>query len=63
VAILAVLALAGSLDPRRIAPRGLGALRTDTWSSVTFAIFAVLTFVIVRVLAPFAQALSPDMLG
>jgi len=25
--------------------------------------FAVLTFVIVRVLAPFAQALSPDMLG
>ena len=68
VPILAVLALAGSLGPRRIAPPGLGTLRTDTPTFVIFligfvAIFAVLTFLTVLFLAPFAQALSSHMLS
>jgi potassium-transporting ATPase potassium-binding subunit len=68
VPILAVLALAGSLGPRRIAPPGLGTLRTGTPTFVIFligfvAIFAVLTFVTVLFLAPFAQALSSHMLS
>jgi K+-transporting ATPase ATPase A chain len=68
VPILTVLALAGSLGPRRIAPAGLGTLRTDTPTFVIFligfvAIFAVLTFLSVLVLAPFAQALSSHLLG
>jgi K+-transporting ATPase ATPase A chain len=68
VPILAVLALAGSMGPRRIAPAGLGTLRTDTPTFVIFligfvAIFAVLTFLTALVLAPFAQALSSHMLG
>jgi potassium-transporting ATPase potassium-binding subunit len=68
VAILAALALAGSLGPRRIAPPGLGTLRTDTPTFVVFligfvAIFAVLTFLTALFLAPFAQALSSHLLG
>ena len=68
VPILAVLALAGSLGPRRVAPPGLGTLRTDTPTFVIYligfvAIVAVLTFLTVLVLAPFAQALSSHMLG
>jgi potassium-transporting ATPase potassium-binding subunit len=68
VPILAVLAIAGSLGPRRIAPPGLGTLRTDTPTFVIFligfiAVFAVLTFLSVLVLAPFAQALSSHLLG
>jgi K+-transporting ATPase ATPase A chain len=68
VPILAVLALAGSLGPRRIAPQGLGTLRTDTPTFVIFligfvAVFAVLTFLTVLFIAPFAQALSAHMLG
>jgi K+-transporting ATPase ATPase A chain len=68
VPILAVLALAGSLGPRRVAPPGLGTLRTDTPTFTVFlvafvAIFAVLTFLSVLVLAPFAQALSSRLLG
>lgn len=68
VPILAMLALAGSLGPRRVAPPGLGTLRTDT---PTFAIYligfvlivAVLTFLTALVLAPFAQALSSHLLA
>jgi K+-transporting ATPase ATPase A chain len=68
VPILAVLALAGSMGPRRIAPVSLGTLRTDTPTFVIFligfvAVFAVLTFLTVLVLAPFAQALSSHMLA
>jgi K+-transporting ATPase ATPase A chain len=68
VPILAVLALAGSLGPRRIAPAGLGTLRTDTPTFVVFligfvAVFAVLTFLTVLFLAPLAQALSSHMLS
>jgi K+-transporting ATPase ATPase A chain len=66
--ILAVLALAGSLGPRRIAPPGLGTLRTDTPTFVLFlvafvVVFAVLTFLTLLVLAPFAQALSSRLLA
>jgi len=68
VPILAVLALAGSLGPRRVAPPSLGTLRTDTPTFVIFligfvAVFAVLTFLTVLVLAPFGQALSSHLLG
>jgi K+-transporting ATPase ATPase A chain len=68
VPIVAVLALASSLGPRRVAPPGLGTLRTDTPTFVIFligfvAIFAVLTHLSALVLAPFAQALSPHLLG
>jgi K+-transporting ATPase ATPase A chain len=68
VPTLAALALAGSLGPRRIAQAGLGTLRTDTPTFVIFLIafvliFAVLTFLSVLVLGPFAQALSSHMLG
>ena len=66
VPILAMLALAGSLGPRRVAPPGLGTLRTDTPTFVIFLvgfvlIVAVLTFLTALVLAPFAQALSSHM--
>jgi K+-transporting ATPase ATPase A chain len=68
VPILAVLALAGSLGPRRIAPTGLGTLRTDTPTFVIFligfvAIFAVLTFLTVLMIAPFATALTSHLIG
>jgi potassium-transporting ATPase potassium-binding subunit len=68
VPILALLALAGSLGPRRVAPPGLGTLRTDTPTFVIYlvafvVIVAVLTFLTALVLAPFAQALSSRMLG
>jgi len=54
--------------PRRIAPFGLGTLRTDTPTFIIFLIgfvliFAVLTFLGVLVLAPFAQALRPHLTG
>jgi potassium-transporting ATPase potassium-binding subunit len=68
VPILALLALAGSLGPRRVAPPGLGTLRTDTPTFVIYlvgfvVIISVLTFLTALVLAPFAQALSSHMLG
>jgi K+-transporting ATPase ATPase A chain len=66
VPILIVLALAGSLGPRRVAPSGLGTLRTDSPTFVVLliglvVIFAVLTFLCVLVLAPLAQALSSQL--
>jgi K+-transporting ATPase ATPase A chain len=68
VPMLAVLALAGSLGPRRIAPSGFGTLRTDTPTFVSFLIglviiFAVLTFLTMLMIAPFAQALTSSMLS
>lgn len=68
VPILVVLALAGSLAARRIAPPGLGTLRTDTPTFVIYLIaftiiVAVLTFLTVLVLAPFAQALSSHLIA
>jgi potassium-transporting ATPase potassium-binding subunit len=66
--MLAVLALAGSLGPRRIAPAGLGTLRTDTPTFTILLIgfviiFAVLTFLTVLFIAPFAQALTSTLLS
>jgi K+-transporting ATPase ATPase A chain len=66
VPILAALALAGSLGTRRVAPPGLGTLRTDTPTFVVFlvgivVILAVLTFLTVLVLGPLAQALSAQL--
>jgi K+-transporting ATPase ATPase A chain len=66
VPILAVLALAGSLGPRRVAPLGPGTMRTDTPTFAVFlvsfvVIFAVLTFLVVLCLGPFAQALSAQL--
>ncbi len=51
-----------------VAPPGLGTLRTDAPTFVTYlvgfvVIVAVLTFLTALVLAPFAQALSSRMLG
>jgi K+-transporting ATPase ATPase A chain len=51
---------------RRIAPPGVGTLRTDTPTFVVFligfvVIFAVFTFLSALVLKPFAQALSSHM--
>jgi potassium-transporting ATPase potassium-binding subunit len=68
VPILAILALAGSLAPRRVATAGLGTLRTDTPTFGLFLIafvliFAVLTFLTVLVIAPFAEALSSHLIG
>jgi potassium-transporting ATPase potassium-binding subunit len=68
VPILAVLALAGSLSSRRFTPPGLGTLRTDNATFVVFLlgfvlIFAVLTFLTVLFVGPFAQALSSTMLA
>jgi potassium-transporting ATPase potassium-binding subunit len=68
VPILAVLALAGSLGPRRIAPSGLGTLRTDTPTFMIYLIgfviiFAVLTFLTILLIAPFAQALTTHLLS
>jgi K+-transporting ATPase ATPase A chain len=64
--ILAALALAGSLSTRRIAPPGLGTLRTDTSTFVVYLIgfvvvVAVLTFLCALVLAPFAEALTSQL--
>jgi potassium-transporting ATPase potassium-binding subunit len=68
VPALFALALAGSLGPRRIAPPGLGTLRTDTPTFVIFligfvAIFAVLTFLTVLFLGPFSEALASYLFG
>ena len=68
VPILAMLALAGWLGLRRVAPPGLGTLRTDTPTFVVYLIgfviiVAVLTLLTTLMLAPFAQAPSSQMLG
>jgi K+-transporting ATPase ATPase A chain len=66
VPILAVLALAGSLGTRRVAPTGPGTMRTDTPTFVIFLvsfviIVAVLTFLVVLFEGPLAQALSSHL--
>ncbi len=54
VPILAMLALAGSLGPRRVAPPGLGTLRTDT---PTFTVFLI-GFVLIVAVLTFLSLLS-----
>jgi K+-transporting ATPase ATPase A chain len=63
VPILFVLALGGSLAARRIAPAGLGTLRTDTPTFVVFIIafvivFALLNFLAALFIGPLDQALT-----
>jgi K+-transporting ATPase ATPase A chain len=64
--MLVVLALAGSLAGKRVAPAGLGTLRTDTptFAVVLIAvvlIVALLTFVPALLLGPVAQGLSDQL--
>jgi potassium-transporting ATPase potassium-binding subunit len=67
VPILLVLALAGSMAGRRVAPAGLGTLRTDGPTFVIYliafvAIVAVLTFLTALALGPLAQALGSQLI-
>jgi len=64
--ILAVLAVAGSLAGKRVAPLGAGTLRTDTPTFVVvlvgvIAIVALLTFVPALLLAPIVQGLTDQL--
>jgi K+-transporting ATPase ATPase A chain len=64
--IIAALALAGSLAPRRVAPAGLGTLRTDTptfgvFLIATVVILALLTFVCCLLAGPVVQSLTPRL--
>jgi K+-transporting ATPase ATPase A chain len=66
VPILAALALAGSLGPRRVAPTGLGTLRTETPTFVVFLIgvvilLALLTFLTALFLGPVLQGLTSHL--
>jgi K+-transporting ATPase ATPase A chain len=66
VPILAVLALGGSLGGRRVAPAGLGTLRTDTPTFGVFLIgvvilFALLTFLTALFLGPVLQGLTSHL--
>ncbi len=64
--ILAVLAVAGSLAGKRVAPEGAGTFRTDTPTFVLLLIgvvllVALLTFVPALLLGPIVQALSEGL--
>ncbi len=64
----AVLAVAGSLAAKRVAPPGPGTLRTDTGTFVgllitTILLVALLTFVPALLLGPIAQALTDGLFG
>jgi K+-transporting ATPase ATPase A chain len=66
VPILFVLALAGSVGPRRVVPRGLGTLRTDNATFVVFLIafvvlFALLNYLAALCLGPVAEALGSGL--
>ena len=66
VPILIVLALAGSLAPKRVAPAGAGTLRTDTPTFVVLLIGVVvligaLTFLPAWLLGPVVQGLTPRL--
>jgi K+-transporting ATPase ATPase A chain len=66
VPILALLALGGSLGGRRVAPAGLGTLRTDTPTFGVFLIgvvilFALLTFLTALLLGPVLQGLTSHL--
>jgi K+-transporting ATPase ATPase A chain len=64
--ILAVLAVAGTLAGRRVAPAGPGTMRTDTGTFVvlligTILLVALLTFVPALLLGPVVQGLSDHL--
>ncbi len=64
--MLAVLAIAGSLAGKRVAPTGLGTLRTDTPTFVVLLIavilvLALLTFVPALLLGPVVQGLTDQL--
>ena len=66
IPLLAALAVAGSLAGKRVAPPGLGTLRTDTptFSVVLIAVIlivALLTFVPALLLGPVVQSLTPRL--
>jgi K+-transporting ATPase ATPase A chain len=66
VPLLAALAVAGSLAGKRVAPLGLGTMRTDTATFVvllvaTVLIVALLTFVPALLLGPIVQSLTTQL--
>jgi potassium-transporting ATPase potassium-binding subunit len=66
IPLLAALAVAGSLAGKRIAPTGLGTLRTDTPTFVVvlisvIVVVALLTFVPALLLGPVVQGLSHQL--
>jgi len=68
IPLLAALAVAGALAGKRVAPAGLGTLRTDTptFGVVLVAvvlIVALLTFVPALLLGPVVQGLSDQLYG
>ncbi|MDQ6749169.1 MAG: potassium-transporting ATPase subunit KdpA [Actinomycetota bacterium] len=66
IPILIVLAIAGSLAGKKVAPTGLGTMRTDTPTFVVLLIGVIvlvgaLTFFPALLLGPFVQTLSTDL--
>ena len=66
VPLIAALAIAGSLAGKRVAPAGLGTLRTDTPTFVVvlivvILIVALLTFVPALLLGPVVQGLTDQL--
>jgi K+-transporting ATPase ATPase A chain len=66
VPLLAALAVAGSLAPKRVSPAGLGTFRTDTPTFTVLLVFvivivAALTFFPALLLGPLVQALTPQL--
>jgi K+-transporting ATPase ATPase A chain len=66
--IVAVLAVAGSLAGKRVAPAGPGTMRTDSPTFValliaTILLVALLTFVPALLLGPIAQGLTDRLFG
>ena len=66
IPLLAALAVAGSLAGKRVAPPGLGTLRTDTPTFIVvliavILIVALLTFVPALLLGPVVQSLTPRL--
>jgi K+-transporting ATPase ATPase A chain len=64
--MLAVLAIAGSLAPKRIAPPSLGTMRTDTPTFAfvviaVIALIALLTFVPALLLGPIVQGMTDQL--
>ena len=66
VPILLVLAIAGALAGKRVAPAGTGTMRTDTMTFVVLLVFVVvlvgaLTFFPALLLGPIVQGLTTHL--